>query len=461
MSIIKAYTLPHPPVAIPHIGRGKEKEISDTLAAADEVAKEIEQLAPETIIYVTPHNVLYADYFHISPGKSAQGDFGRFGAAQIKLETVYDTEFADKLAELAEQKEFPAGTLGEKDKKLDHGVMVPMWFINNRYTDYKTLRISQSGLNPAEHYRLGRMISEAAEALGRRTILIASSDLSHKLTHDGPYGYAREGAEFEKIIARALTDGDFLPLFEISEELRERAAECGYNSLMVLAGCMDKRKTDTRLFSHEGPFGVGYAVASFSPGEYDASRDFLAQYEKCALDKVSKIRADEDIFRSLARRSLEHKVMTGNTLTMPDQMTEKPLKHRAGVFVSLHLNGQLRGCIGTIAPTTQCIADEIIQNAVSAGLRDTRFIPVRESELPYLTYKVDVLAAPEPITDAGDLNVKRYGVIVSSGNKRGLLLPNLDGIDTVEEQINIAKSKAGITDNEPIKLERFEVTRYE
>jgi AmmeMemoRadiSam system protein A len=134
---------------------------------------------------------------------------------------------------------------------------------------------------------------------------------------------------------------------------------------------------------------------------------------------------------------------------------------QAGVFVSLHKNGRLRGCIGTIAPTTDNIAQEIIQNAISAGLSDTRFERVAVDELPYLDYKVDVLSAPEPISDTSELDVNRYGVIVTSGSKRGLLLPNLEGIDTVDEQLRIAKQKAGISNSEEVRLERFEVIRHE
>jgi AmmeMemoRadiSam system protein A len=153
--------------------------------------------------------------------------------------------------------------------------------------------------------------------------------------------------------------------------------------------------------------------------------------------------------------------MTGEELSIPNGLPDEMLKKKAGVFVSLHKNGRLRGCIGTISPTTVSIAKEIIQNAISAGLSDTRFDQVKAEELAYIDYKVDVLSAPEAISDTSQLDVSRYGVIVTSGSKRGLLLPNLDGIDTVEEQIKIAKQKAGITDNEAVKLERFEVIRHE
>jgi len=461
MAITGAYTLPHPPLAVPGVGRGQEKGISKTLRAFDEVALEIAELAPETIVFITPHNVIYSDYFHISPGASARGDFARFSAPGITFETEYDTEMAAEISGIAQRNGIPAGVMGERDSKIDHGVTVPMWFINERYNGYKSVRISQSGLAPADHYRVGRIIAEAAELLDRKTVLIASSDLSHKLKQDGPYGFMPEGPEFDAAVALCLSTGDFLSLMQIGGDLRDKAAECGYNSLMVLAGCLDRRAVSARLISYEGPFGVGYAIASFSPGSPDEGRNILERYEEISLSDARKKQESEDDYQTLARRSLEFTVRNGGNLPLPDGLPEALLNDQAGVFVSLHLNGRLRGCVGTIAPTKASVAQEIIQNAVSAGLKDNRFEPVTAEELPYLTYKVDVLSAPEPISSPKELDVKRYGVIVSSGYKRGLLLPNLDGVDTVGEQIDIARGKAGISDGTPVELERFEVVRHE
>ena len=461
MALIAAYAMPHPPLAVPGVGRGQENGISKTLAAFDEAASEISGLAPETIVFITPHNVIYSDYFHISPGSSARGDFARFNDRATKLEAQYDEELAAEIARLAEQNGIPAGGLGERDAKLDHGVTVPMWFIDRRYPKYKTVRISQSGMDPAEHYKLGQIITEAAGAMNRKIVLVASSDMSHKLTRDGPYGFAPEGPEFDGIVAKALSEGDFMSLCKIPEKLRESAAECGYNSLMVLAGCFDRQKVDAKLLSYEGPFGVGYAIASFAPGEPDGSRDILEQFEEISRSDARKKQNTEDDYRALARRSLEYTINSGGKLQLPDGLPDEMLNEKAGVFVSLYKNSRLRGCIGTIAPTTGSIAEEIIQNAVSAGLQDTRFEQVSASELSYLTYKVDVLSSPEPISSPEELDVKRYGVIVSNGRRRGLLLPNLDGVDTVDEQIAIARQKAGIAENTPLKLERFEVIRHE
>lgn len=164
----------------------------------------------------------------------------------------------------------------------------------------------------------------------------------------------------------------------------------------------------------------------------------------------------------LARETVELFVRQGRTLDPPDELSPE-MRQRAGTFVSLHDRfGELRGCIGTILPTQANVAQEIIQNAISAATRDPRFPPVQPEELDGLDIKVDVLTTPEPISGPEELDPKRYGVIVEDkhGWRRGLLLPDLEGVDTVEYQVDIARRKAGIGPNEPVKLERFEVIRY-
>jgi len=163
----------------------------------------------------------------------------------------------------------------------------------------------------------------------------------------------------------------------------------------------------------------------------------------------------------LAKYSLEHFVKTGEVARLPTDTSAELLGKKAGVFVCIKIHGQLRGCIGTIAPVTENVADEILRNAVSAASEDPRFPPVKAHELDELIYTVDVLAPPEKITDESQLDVKKYGIIVTSGYKRGLLLPNLDGVDTVAEQVEIARQKAGIGGGETVQLERFEVIRHE
>ncbi len=151
---------------------------------------------------------------------------------------------------------------------------------------------------------------------------------------------------------------------------------------------------------------------------------------------------------------------TGEKIAVPDGLPEELCSQRAGVFVSIKENGSLRGCIGTICAVQTSVAEEIIENAISAACRDPRFLPIRQEELDELVISVDVLGDAETVDAPDKLDVRRYGVIVTKGSKRGLLLPNLDGIDTVEEQIAVAKRKAGIGEAEAVTLERFEVVRH-
>lgn len=161
----------------------------------------------------------------------------------------------------------------------------------------------------------------------------------------------------------------------------------------------------------------------------------------------------------LARRAVEEFVRSGR-FAEPPERPEGVLAEQAGVFVCLKKHGALRGCIGTIAPVTENAARETVRNAIAAATEDTRFLPVQESELPELEYSVDVLSPAEPVEDAGQLDPRRYGVIVSKGARRGLLLPDLDGVDTAGEQIRIAAMKAGIDPEEGFEVERFEVKRF-
>lgn len=169
---------------------------------------------------------------------------------------------------------------------------------------------------------------------------------------------------------------------------------------------------------------------------------------------------NEDAYVSLARKTIEEYIQNGKKINVPDGLPDEMYTGRAGVFVSIKENGNLRGCIGTIQAVQPSIAEEIVQNAISASTKDPRFSPIEPNELDKLIISVDVLGDAEIIDSLDGLDVKRYGVIVTKGYRRGLLLPNLEGVDTVEYQVAIAKSKAGIGEDEQVELERFEVVRH-
>ena len=468
MPILAGFMVPHPPMIVPAVGRGSEKQVEKTTRAYEQVAEEIAALQPDTIIITSPHATMDADYFHISPGKGARGDFGQFRARQESFQVDYDMELTALISALAREKGFPAGVMGERDKKLDHGTMVPLYFIRKAYpaVDAQTrvcriVRIGLSGLPLTEHYRLGQMIREAVDTLGRRAVFVASGDLSHKLQSYGPYGYAAEGPQYDERIMDVCSRAAFGELFDFEESFCEKAAECGHRSFVIMAGAFDGLSVKAAQLSHEDVTGVGYGICTFYPGEPDDGRHFLTQYLVKAQEKLTAARAQEDPYVQLARKTVEMYVRDRVRPEVPEDLPPEMLATRAGAFVSIHEHGKLRGCIGTISPVRSCVAQEIIDNAVSASTRDPRFDPITADELEWLEISVDVLGAPEPIGSPAELDVKRYGVIVTKGTKRGLLLPDLDGVDTVEQQIAIAKSKAGIGEWERnVQLERFEVVRH-
>ena len=460
MPLLAGFMVPHPPLIVPAVGRGGEAEIEETTKAYERVAEEIAALKPKTIIITSPHSIMYADYFHISPRDSAKGSFISFGAPEVSFRETYDTDLVEAICDLAAESDFPAGTMGERDRQLDHGTMVPLWFIEKKYRDFRLVRTGLSGLPLTDHYKFGQMIAKAIEQTGRRTVIVASGDLSHKLQDYGPYGYAPEGPEYDKRIMDVMGRAAFGELLDFDETFCDKAAECGHRSFVIMAGAMDGRKVEAKVLSHQDVTGVGYGIGTFYPGEADEERHFLDSYMAELKKKTEAMRASEDPYVSLARQSLETYIRTGRKISVPEGLPEEMLDTQAGAFVSIHKFGKLRGCIGTIEGVRDSVAEEIINNAISASTEDPRFSPITEDELKWLEINVDVLGEAEYIYSMDQLDVKRYGVIVSKGYRRGLLLPDLDGVDTPEQQVAIAKQKAGIRPDEEVKLQRFEVIRH-
>ena len=470
MSVVGAIMVPHPPIILPEVGRGEEAAIRKTTNSYKAAARLVKELAPDTIVLSSPHQIMFNDYFNIASGNGAKGSMSRFRAGSVKFQADYDQAFIRELCTLAEDGGLPAGTLGQRDPDLDHGAMVPLYFIRKAFPEFRLVRIGLSGLSYEDHYRLGRMVQETAEKLDRRVVFVGSGDLSHKLKEDGPYGFVEEGPEYDERIMDVMGRAAFDELFDFSESFCNKAAECGHRSFLIMAGALDGKALETRQLSHEGTFGVGYGICTYTVTGTDPSRRFLLKAEERKRDRIQASRNAEDVYIKLARKTIETFIRDDRIISLysdlsdiaPDGLPAELTERQAGAFVSLHKNGALRGCIGTIQSTKYCVAEEIIANAISAATRDPRFPPVGKQELEELDISVDILGPTERISSPAELDVKKYGVIVTKGRRRGLLLPNLDGVDTVEDQIFIAKQKAGLDpDEENVTLERFEVVRHE
>lgn len=491
MSIVAAYAVPHPPLIVPAVGKGQEATIQATIDAYEEVARRVEEHRPDTIIVTSPHAPLFSDGFFISNAEHVVGGLEMFGAENSVIEATGDPDLAELIASLANQANIPIGMGSSYDGPLDHATYIPLYFLRDFLPYTTVVRVGLSGLSGRDHRMIGRCLELAANILERRVVLIASGDLSHVLKADGPYGFNAAGPQFDQAITSIFKSGALDDLYAFDDLFCEEAAECGLRSFQIMAGALAGSDHTSELLSYEGPFGVGYAVACFEvTGQKDtkdemdeeaalaheAARDRKPVEGETEADLVDEDASSNvpqpdaspytggsevDPFVALARASVEYFVTTERPLLMPEGLAPELADERAGVFVSLHEHGDLRGCIGTIAPTRDSVAQEIISNAISACSADPRFYPVQKNELDYLSYSVDVLFPPEAIDSPTELDPQEYGVIVSKGDKRGLLLPNLEGIDTVDQQVAIAKQKAGISPaDDDVELERFRVVRH-
>lgn len=261
--ILKSYVVPHPPIILPEIGRGEEKKIQDTIDSMERIGKEIGEIKPETIIITSPHAKAFYDGFYMGKGDYAKGSLAQFGRFDIEEKISYDTELADEIVNNSGDIPFVYSNVIEND--IDHGTFIPIRFIKKYYSDYKIIILGISGLPAKDHYKLGMDIQKAVEKLGRKAVFIASGDLSHVLKVDGPYGFKKEGPEFDKKIIDILSRADFKELLDFPEDLIEEAAQCGIKSFQIMAGALDGYKVESEFYSYEGTFGVGYGIVGFTP----------------------------------------------------------------------------------------------------------------------------------------------------------------------------------------------------
>ncbi len=484
------FLLPHPPVIVPAVGDGREQDASLTCEALEQVAQQFASLRPETVVLISPHAPVFRDfvcfYEPLAGETSLAGSLHQFGDDTVQR-YEWDGILQARLLQQINARGIEAGSLDVPNMKrlkispsLDHGTLVPLHFLSRHYAEFKLIVLASAGIPLQQVYDIGIIIRDEAEKAGRRTLLVASGDLSHKVNDESPYGACPEGGRFDERITGLLSKGDLAGVVSIDHSLREKAAECGFRSVVTLCGALEGLPVTCSLLSYEAPFGIGYGVASLlvsdegnrlNPEKHpdtSAATDSLHPEFKTApaslhpnTNATSTPLTQQSPHVRLAKAALEARILHHRHLTVQEAPIAKELlSTRGGVFVSLHKFGELRGCIGTIAATTDSLAEEIIQNAISASTGDPRFDPVTPDELPYLTVHVDVLNPPEACSREM-LDPKRYGVIVETSNRRGLLLPDLEGVDTVEDQLDISCRKGGIDPNGSFRISRFTVTRYE
>jgi AmmeMemoRadiSam system protein A len=447
-SIVFACVSPHPPIIVHEIGHGRERETQKTIDALEQVAREMAEHQPQTAIVFSPHGPAQPDAFGILVDPKVDGSLDAWDAPQVTFAFENDLEAASLIREEARQVGVPLEPLerwrhrdarGRWCDGLDWGCTVPLHYLRPGLGEAKLVPLCISYLPPRQHFALGQAVGRATARLGKRVVIIASADLSHNLAY-GPMGLL-----FDQMIERAIAEWDVRTVLEMDVGFRQQAAEDAVPSLSFLMGALDGLRAKPRVLSYEGPFGVGYLVAAIDIEGASESAKPAAEAGSHPLVR-------------LAREAVEAFVRHGRVIE-PTELSGEMLE-RAGAFVSIKKRGDLRGCIGTIEPTQANLALEVVRNAIDSATRDPRFLQVTPEELDQLSYSVDVLSPAEPVAGPEELDPKRYGLIVRLGPRRGLLLPDIEGVRTVEEQISIVKAKAGILPEESPELLRFTVRRY-
>ena len=445
MSWVWSALMPHPPILVPEVGRGRENEAAETLRGCERLLSAVAGQKPDVLLLLSPHQPYAPGAFFLNAASLYRGSFALFGAPGVILSPASLGEGCDELADFLSRSGVRVHAAAIPDLTEDQGSMVPLYFLRRAWGDLPPVVLaSPIGLTPERAFELGRLLAEFQS--GFRWALLASGDLSHRLTPDAPSGYAPEdGLAFETAIEDALRSCSPHPLLSLSRDCVERAGECGYRSVMVMLGLVEAlgaNAGDIEIFSHEGPFGVGYCHALWRTPSG-------AQQEIPAPPRLAR----ETVCRLLESRPLPQ---TG------DEVVASPLwAQRRACFVSIKKkDGNLRGCIGTLSPSWPSLDREIIENAVLASTRDPRFPPMMRREVDEVVFSVDVLSEAEQVSGMEQLDPKVYSVIVSRGYQRGVLLPDLEGVDTVEQQVAIAAQKAGLYSLDGVTLERFRVERF-
>ena len=338
--------------------------------------------------------------------------------------------------------ELAQGLLDESDylsddptaHQYEHSIEVQLPFLQYFKPDVKIVPITLAHAPGTIFKELGKSIAKVVKKLGREAIILASSDMTHYEPQQSAEKKDREAIE-------AILSLDEDELLRRIDSLG--ISMCGYGpATSLISAAKELRAGEAEL--------IKYQTSGDISGDYSS----VVGYAGIIIKKAEM----HPVVR-LAKEAVETYIKEGKVIKAPSELAPE-MRGRAGVFVSIHKFGELRGCIGTFEPSRENIAEEIIANAISSATRDPRFLPIAPGELKDLEYSVDILSSPEPVESKEELDPKKYGVIVESGPRRGLLLPDLEGVDSVDQQIEICRYKAGIDPSEPVKLYRFTVKRY-
>jgi AmmeMemoRadiSam system protein A len=446
-----AVLMPHAPILVPEVGGQRGEAAQASSQAMRQAAACVMSFRPETLVLISPHSPRHARAFGIWAGERLHGSFAQFNASGAQVSLSNDTQLAHAIVTEAKSRDLATWMI--HDRTLDHGALVPLWFLAEAGWAGPTLVLSLSYAQDGGRVELGKAIVAAAHASHRLIAIVASGDMSHRLTANAPCGFHPRAHQFDETFMRLIHEGDYHEIGNIDPDLRELAAEDAVDSTLVAVAAVDWRTTGHKVLHYEGPFGVGYGVAILFAEKLNPADVRPAPVHPTKREGV--------ILPGLARRSITAALR--GSAELPPAANGPYLNAPRGVFVTLHeRGGRLRGCAGTILPVCADLVAETWRSARLAAFEDLRFPPVRADELPNLRFEVSVVHSMEKISSTDELDPAHYGVMVSTEDgRRSLLLPGIADIKTGGQQLGFARKKGRIGPDEPVMLQRFQVDHFE
>lgn len=449
--VVCAVLMPHAPVLVPEVGGQRGGAAAASCRAMRTAAACVMRHDPEALVLISPHSPRQPNAFGIWADNPMRGTFTEFSAPGIAVSLPLDQLLARSISSEAHARDLATWSIHRCP--LDHGAMVPLWFLIEAGWNGPTVVLSLNYPEADGLIALGEAIAAAAAAVSRRVALVASGDMSHRLTPGAPCGFHPQAHRFDETFIQLVRDGDYRQIQIIAPKLREHAAEDVVASTLIAAAAVNWQTTGHQVLNYEGPFGVGYGVAILfaEPSPVSAANPIASDVAEIGGNALPTV----------ARRSVVAAIY-GVEENSPAPGSDY-LGTQAGVFITIrHRNGKLRGCVGTVSPVCPNIVAETWRNARLAALQDRRFDRVTAGELDELRFEVSVLHPPEPVASETELDPARYGVIVSAADgRRGLLLPGIQEIKTPQQQVDFARKKGWISPDEPVTLQRFQVDRFE
>ncbi len=430
--ITNATLMCHAPIVIPELAGARGQACAATTGAMRKAARALIADDPGLIVVVTPHGERKERSWGISHQPTLRGDLGRFGHRELSLRFEGSPQAAQTLSRQTQAVGLAHWEL--PDAGCDHGAFVPLYFVAQAGYRGQVLLVNLPWPGSGTEERFGQLLADCFSTDSRRIAVLASGDMSHRLLPDAPAGYHPQARVFDQQFVTALRRGDYHAACNPDPGLQDLAAEDVVDSVRVAASATGYSDRGGEVLCYEGPFGVGYTEAVL----------FDAQAPPRALLHLAR----EAIAAWLENRTPERPSL--------EPMWQEP---RASFVTLRTASGELRGCIGKLAPTKPSMVDEVIENAVGAASRDPRFPPLKHSELSDLRIELSVLEKPRPVAGIEQLDPATFGVVVSHAGRRGVLLPEIDGVDDAETQVRIASQKAGIAEGAPVELRRFRVRK--